>query len=188
MFTGIIEEIGILKSMTQDEVTVQAEKILSDLKLGDSVAVNGCCLTVTNIKDKKAYYDHLKSIINDDYYLQDLDEYDSLLEGLEEDLDYKKMMEIDNELKKLTPNSGFVSILDEFKSNSLLINGFGKMLMHTHFAEHGLKAITKMSLTGHRINVIRSTLELLYLNKDKEESANSRVIRYYLLSKGGEEN
>ena len=96
-------------------------------------------------------------------------------------------MMVDEKLKKLMPDGGVISISNEFRSNSLLINGVGKVLMHTHFAEHGFKAITKMSLTGHRINVIRSTFELLYLNKDKEESANSKIIRYYVLSKGGEE-
>ncbi|MBT4823685.1 hypothetical protein HN695_06560 [Candidatus Woesearchaeota archaeon] len=139
----------------------------------------------TNIKNKKEYYDYLKQIMNGEYYIQDLDDYDSLFVELEEDFDYKKLMEIDAELKKFTPNSAFVSLLDEFKSNSLLINGVGKVLMHTHFAEHGFKAITKMSLTGHRINMIRSTFELLYLNKDKEESADSKIVRYYVLSKGG---
>ena len=52
MFTGIIEEIGILSNMkrTGDSfvLTIEAKKILDDVHLGDSIAVNGVCLTVTS--------------------------------------------------------------------------------------------------------------------------------------------
>ncbi len=53
MFTGIIEEIGTVASITKSsqkaQITIKADKIFSDLKLGDSVAVNGVCLTVSSI-------------------------------------------------------------------------------------------------------------------------------------------
>ena len=56
MFTGIIEEIGIVKAITTNslgiDLTIEADLIFSDLKLGDSVSVNGCCQTVTNISGK----------------------------------------------------------------------------------------------------------------------------------------
>ena len=47
MFTGIIEETGRLKSLDSGQITVEAKKILADIKKGDSIAVNGICLTVT---------------------------------------------------------------------------------------------------------------------------------------------
>ena len=51
MFTGIIEAIGALTSLSQKEsewrLTISAGTLdMSDVKLGDSIAVNGCCLTV----------------------------------------------------------------------------------------------------------------------------------------------
>lgn len=50
MFTGIIEETGTVRTVRRGAVTsfieVEAEKIFSDLHIGDSVAVNGVCLTV----------------------------------------------------------------------------------------------------------------------------------------------
>ncbi len=53
MFTGIIEEIGIIKNIKRGvksaALTVTCSKILDDLKLGDSVATNGVCLTVIEI-------------------------------------------------------------------------------------------------------------------------------------------
>ena len=52
MFTGIIEELGTIKSITTSgegmKLNIMADIVLSDAKLGDSVAVNGACLTVTS--------------------------------------------------------------------------------------------------------------------------------------------
>lgn len=51
MFTGIIEEIGVIKEIKYGEkssiLTIEAKKVLEETKLGDSIAVNGICLTVT---------------------------------------------------------------------------------------------------------------------------------------------
>lgn len=51
MFTGIIEEIGKINTITQNSITISANNVLKDTKLGDSIAVNGTCLTVTDIKN-----------------------------------------------------------------------------------------------------------------------------------------
>lgn len=51
MFTGIIEEIGkiqtVRKGAASSSISVQAKKVLQDVHIGDSIAVNGVCLTVT---------------------------------------------------------------------------------------------------------------------------------------------
>jgi riboflavin synthase len=53
MFTGIIEETGIISDIRHDELSVslviKAGKVMDDLKTGDSIAVNGVCLTVTSL-------------------------------------------------------------------------------------------------------------------------------------------
>ncbi len=50
MFTGIVEEMGVIRGIRKNResavVSVKAAKVLEDLKIGDSVAVNGVCLTV----------------------------------------------------------------------------------------------------------------------------------------------
>jgi riboflavin synthase len=46
MFTGIVEEMGALVERDGDLFTFSASSVLEDIRLGDSVAVNGCCLTV----------------------------------------------------------------------------------------------------------------------------------------------
>ncbi|HOF02145.1 MAG TPA: riboflavin synthase [Spirochaetota bacterium] len=52
MFTGIIEEIGALHSFSNDgKLKIVCNKILDDIKIGDSVAVNGVCLTVVSINN-----------------------------------------------------------------------------------------------------------------------------------------
>lgn len=51
MFTGIVEEIGTIRAVRRGAhssvLSIGAELVLSDLKVGDSVAVNGVCLTAT---------------------------------------------------------------------------------------------------------------------------------------------
>jgi len=54
MFTGIVEEKGTIASMKEVsdeaiELTIEARTVLENLKYGDSVAVNGICLTVTSL-------------------------------------------------------------------------------------------------------------------------------------------
>jgi riboflavin synthase len=49
MFTGIVEEIGIIRGISPGRLTVEAKKVLQGIKPGDSIAVNGACLTVTSI-------------------------------------------------------------------------------------------------------------------------------------------
>lgn len=55
MFTGIIEETGTVRSIKNGGrsavVTVGASKVLDDLKQGDSIAVNGVCLTVISLSE-----------------------------------------------------------------------------------------------------------------------------------------
>lgn len=54
MFTGLIEEIGRVKSIQMGNVSgvisIESSTIITDINLGDSVAVNGVCLTLTGIK------------------------------------------------------------------------------------------------------------------------------------------
>ncbi|MGM9539593.1 riboflavin synthase [Anaerovibrio sp.] len=47
MFTGIIEEVGRVKAIGNGVLQVAASRVLENVQLGDSIAVNGICLTVT---------------------------------------------------------------------------------------------------------------------------------------------
>lgn len=48
MFTGLIEEVGAFEALSGGEITVGAHRVVSDAHIGDSIAVNGICLTVTH--------------------------------------------------------------------------------------------------------------------------------------------
>jgi riboflavin synthase len=55
MFTGLIEEVGVVRRIAVDgeraRLTIEAPMVTSDLPLGASVAVDGCCVTATDITD-----------------------------------------------------------------------------------------------------------------------------------------
>ena len=53
MFTGIVEEVGTISGIRRGAhsavLTIACEKVLEGTKIGDSIAVNGICLTVTSL-------------------------------------------------------------------------------------------------------------------------------------------
>ena len=55
MFTGIVEEVGTVRSVvsggSSGEIAINASTVLENTKIGDSIAVNGVCLTVTKMTD-----------------------------------------------------------------------------------------------------------------------------------------
>jgi riboflavin synthase len=68
MFTGIVEEAGVVEQIRPAsksiELTVRADKCARGIKIGDSLAVNGCCLTVVKLsgrgKSKLVQFDLLQ--------------------------------------------------------------------------------------------------------------------------------
>ena len=52
MFTGIVEEVGVVAGLRGHLLRVQARDVMEDLRLGDSIAVNGACLTVVSKNDE----------------------------------------------------------------------------------------------------------------------------------------
>lgn len=68
MFTGIIEEIGkihgIQKGVSSAVLSIQASKIMQDIHLGDSIAVNGVCLTVSSISPNSFAADVMHETLN----------------------------------------------------------------------------------------------------------------------------
>lgn len=68
MFTGLIEETGeITEIVEQTEsiaITIKGEKVIKNAQIGDSIAVNGVCLTVTKLKDYEFTADVMFETIN----------------------------------------------------------------------------------------------------------------------------
>ena len=63
MFTGIIEEIGIVKSAATHHLVIEAKNVLEDMRVGDSIAINGACLTVTSVEDNSFNVDLMMETI-----------------------------------------------------------------------------------------------------------------------------
>ena len=53
MFTGIVEEVGTVRALRRGAhsatLSIDARTVLENTRLGDSIAVNGVCLTVTSL-------------------------------------------------------------------------------------------------------------------------------------------
>ncbi len=68
MFTGLIEEVGKIKGINRKgnalTIDVEAKKILEDVKIGDSIAINGVCLTVVYLKENGFSFDVSQETIN----------------------------------------------------------------------------------------------------------------------------
>ena len=67
MFTGLVEETGALLALERSaggaRLSVRAPLVAADAWLGDSVAVNGCCLTVTAREGETLYFDLLEETL-----------------------------------------------------------------------------------------------------------------------------
>ena len=67
MFTGIVEEIGEVLAFDSREqswrLVLRASKVTEGLQLGDSVAVNGCCLTAVAIESEQVEFDLLEESV-----------------------------------------------------------------------------------------------------------------------------
>ena len=64
MFTGIVEETGTVMAFTQGatawQLQISARVVLGAIALGDSIAVNGCCLTVVAFDEQQVFFDVLE--------------------------------------------------------------------------------------------------------------------------------
>ena len=68
MFTGIIENIGIINKIQDDDefirLFVSSSLPVSEMKIGDSIAVNGVCLTVSDFSDDDFIFDVVRETLN----------------------------------------------------------------------------------------------------------------------------
>ncbi len=68
IFTGLVDAMGKVKSVKTKEqgleIEIQAEKIIENLKIGDSIATNGVCLTVTGCNENSFKADAMYETIN----------------------------------------------------------------------------------------------------------------------------
>jgi riboflavin synthase len=67
VFTGIIEAVGTIAALeprgSQVGVVVEAPKVVPGVRIGDSIAVNGACLTVTRIEGARLHFDAVRETL-----------------------------------------------------------------------------------------------------------------------------
>lgn len=67
MFTGIVEEIGVTAGINRTRsgicLKVRTDIISSDAKLGDSIAINGVCLSIVDVKNKVVSFDVIQETL-----------------------------------------------------------------------------------------------------------------------------
>ena len=67
MFTGLVESTGIISSFDRDDTGATLEvdiPFIDEIAMGESIAVNGCCLTVSNIGSKSASFNLLNETLD----------------------------------------------------------------------------------------------------------------------------
>lgn len=68
MFTGIIEEIGRVSGVSRAKagvrLSIKTRSIVSGVKIGDSIAVNGACLSVIDIKKQELFFDAIQETLS----------------------------------------------------------------------------------------------------------------------------
>lgn len=174
MFTGIIEEIGqvleIKKNSKSIVLSIAGDAIFEDLKMGDSVSVNGVCLTVSNLKDKVFTSD----VVNETIKRSGLE---FLKTGNKVNLE--RAMSVNGRfgghiVLGHVDGVGKVSSIKKIE-NSILINIDASKDIIKYIVEKGSIAIDGISLTVAKVNydnfqvsIIPHTLKSTVLNEIKE--------------------
>ena len=67
MFTGLVESTGIISSFDRDDTGATLEvdiPFIDEISMGESIAINGCCLTVSNMSSKSASFNLLNETLD----------------------------------------------------------------------------------------------------------------------------
>lgn len=68
MFTGLVEELGTIKTLNNEQgnlhIEVEASEVLTDVVLGDSIALDGCCQTVTKFDNQSFWVTAIEETLN----------------------------------------------------------------------------------------------------------------------------
>ena len=150
MFSGIIEDLGKVKKISPNgdmtSIIIQSNLFLSDQKNGDSIAVDGVCLTITNLQDDLAYFD-LSPETNNVCELLRVDK----LVNLERAIKYNDM--INGHL--VTGHVDSVVLLEKIESisdNYILNLKLKNESLKKYIATKGSIALNGVSLTVNNVN------------------------------------
>lgn len=173
MFTGIVEEIGriigIEKKSESMVLTIEGEKVLENTAIGDSIATNGICLTVTSLGENSFTADVMPETV----YRTSLENLSSGTEvNLERALTLNKPLG-GHMVQGHIDGTGTLSSTEK-KGNSLLMTITAKPSLPKYIVEKGSIALDGTSLTvvavtenDFTVSLIPQTLEDTILYKKK---------------------
>ncbi len=205
MFTGIIEEIGkviaINKTRADGCLKIKVDTIHSDAKMGDSICIDGVCLSITDIKGNILKFDVIHETlrkttlselkVNDFVNLERSLRVDSRLGGhfVSGHIDYKGRIE---QILKGPEGTGFkVSLPSDFSSlvaekGSIALDGISltvakvaKMDFTVYLIPHTLKVTTLgKKRRGDSVNIERDLLAK-YLTQEKRKTNTEGLLKKY---------
>ena len=215
MFTGLIEEIGEVISVSNTDksskIKIKAEKVLKDVKLGDSIATNGVCLTVVDFSNnyfvadcmfetiKRSNLKNLKSgdMINLEKSITlstplgghlvtgDVDCEGEIIAITKEGIAKVYEIEIDKKYMRYIVEKGRITIDGASLTVMLLKDtSFGISLI-----PHSQDAITLgIKKVGDKVNIetdlIGKYIERFYFFENQEEKKVSKLTKEFLLENG----
>ncbi len=216
MFTGIIEEVGTIQEIRLlsegAAITIAAKKISEDLKVGDSIAINGVCLTATRITPnaflcdisaetlrrssfklaKKGTRVNLERALRvgdrlgGHFVLGHVDDVGKLIGKTESGQGYVISFDFPKELAHYLVHKGSISV-DGISLTIASLNAasFSVSIIPHTFQSTNLNQLTVGSLVNLEVDILGKYVErLFHLERDQLEKGGSKLTADYLKSQG----
>jgi riboflavin synthase len=212
MFSGLIEEKGKIIDKISNSMKINAKKVLEEISKGDSISVNGVCLTVTEFDKQSFSVDVMPETlrttnlgqlkVGDFVNLERAIKFSSFLGGhiitghvdcvctlLERKLEGNSLIlkfNLPDEFKKYTIKKGSIAIDGISLTISNLYTESFEVSIIPHTAKHTTIASLKIGdIVNVEFDVIGKYIERILLNLDlKEEKPKSTLTKEFLLEHG----
>lgn len=170
MFTGIIERTGVVQKIIKNCLVIEARGFLSDVKIGDSIAVNGTCLTVIESDGDSFKIELMPETLR-------LTSFSNLKEG--DEVNLEKSLRLDDKLDGhfVLGHIDGVGVIKEIKKEEEFVDLIisAPENLRKYIARKGAIAVNGVSLTiaedlkdSFRVSLITHTREVTNLKDIKE--------------------
>ena len=170
MFTGLIEEVGTFENFLSGKIKIKCKKILEDIKIGDSISVNGICLTVTSFDKNFFTADVMPETIK-------RTSLDNLNRG--DLINLERALKLNDRLGGHIV-SGHIDTVGTIKlmkseGNAIIVTISTEKNFLKYIASKGSVAIDGMSLTVVNVNDLNFSVSLIPHTRDVTNFKNKKV-------------